>query len=220
MMGVMTLALSVFSIIPMALSLVNRKYLARVTIHMLQKYGLRNPDGSFKTEEDTKEEEEQMAEFDHVAFWGTVSKLFHNEEQPDIPIDEDNPRVKGLASAMFVFFIVCIILLIVYLMCSIMLMLGSARGSRWLILPWIVATFLFILAYVTGMALSMWLFGGGLLVFALFAIAFVESLIALYLWCCVVSLFQALGSRDASQASWELKPRLNTSYRGIPTDDK
>merc|ERR1712088_1149927 len=177
-MGVMTLALSVFSIIPMALSLVNRLYLARVTIHMLQKYGLRNPDGSFKTEDDAKLEEEQMA--DHVAFWGTVSKLLKGEEQEYIPVDENNPRVTGLASAMLVFFIVCIILLIVYLLCSIMLMLGSARGSRWLILPWIVATFLFILAYVTGMALSRWLFGGGLLVFALFAIAFVESLIALY----------------------------------------
>lgn len=215
MMGVMTLALSVFSIIPMALSLVNRNYLARVTIHMLEKYGLRNQDGSFKTEEQKNAE----SSFDHVAFWGTVSKLFNKEEEENLPIDENNPRVAGLASAMFVFFIVCIILLIVYLICSLMLMLGSARGSRWLILPWVVATFLFILAYIAGMALSMWLFGGGLLVFALFAIAFVESLIALYLWCCVVSLFQALGSREG-QASWELKPRLNTSYRGIPTDDK
>ena len=41
MMGVMTLALSVFSIVPMSLSLVNRQYLARVIVHMLDKYGQR-----------------------------------------------------------------------------------------------------------------------------------------------------------------------------------
>merc|ERR1711978_602332 len=35
-----------------------------------------------------------------------------------------------------------------------MLMYGSVRGSRWLILPWLVATLLFIVAYCAGMVLS------------------------------------------------------------------
>jgi hypothetical protein len=207
MMGVMTLALSVFSIVPMSLSLVNRVYLARVIVHILQQ-----EEGS----ENTGEESSPPSSFD---FWGTVSNILENDVAESLP-EEENTRVSDLAAAMVVFFIVCIILLVVYLLCSIMLMLGSARGSRWLILPWIVATFLFILAYLVGMALSMWLFGGGLLVLALFAIAFVESCIAFYLWLCVVSLFQALGSREMSSEGWELKPRLNTSYKGIPKEDR
>jgi len=208
-MGVMTLALSVFSIVPMSLSLVNRQYLARVIVHMLDKYGQRG--------EGEKEDAPQQSQspFD---FWGAVTDVFSNDVSDELP-EEDTERVSGLASAMVVFFIVCIILLIIYLLCSIMLMIGSARGSRWLILPWIVATFLFILSYLVGMALSMWLFGGGLLVLALFAIAFIESIIAFYLWLCVVSLFQALGSREIGEG-WELKPRLNTSYKGIPKEDR
>merc|ERR1711874_561543 len=93
-----------------------------------------------------------------------------------------------------------------------------------LILPWLVATFLFILAYIAGMILSPILFGVTLLSIAFLAIAIIESCIALYLWACVISLFQLLADRQASSQAWELKPRLNTSYnqsyKGIPTEDR
>merc|ERR1712193_40793 len=102
-----------------------------------------------------------------------------------------------------------IILLLVYLACSIMLMYGSVKGSRWLILPWLVATFLFILAYIAGMILSTVLFGITLLSLAFLTIAIIESCIALYLWLCVISLFQQLADRQPSNQAWELKPRLN-----------
>ena len=59
-------------------------------------------------------------------------------------------------------------------MFSIMLMYGSVKGSRWLILPWLVATFLFILAYIAGMILSTILFGVTLLSIAFLAIAIIE----------------------------------------------
>jgi len=39
MMGVMTLALSAFSIVPMALSLSKRTHLAQVVTHILNEYG-------------------------------------------------------------------------------------------------------------------------------------------------------------------------------------
>ena len=55
-----------------------------------------------------------------------------------------------------------------------MLMYGSAKNSRWLILPWLVATFLFILAYVAGMILSTHLFGVTLLSIAFLTIAIIE----------------------------------------------
>ena len=58
--------------------------------------------------------------------------------------------------------------------CSVMLMYGSAKNSRWLILPWLVATFLFILAYIAGMILSTHLFGVSLLSIAFLAIAIIE----------------------------------------------
>ena len=57
---------------------------------------------------------------------------------------------------------------------SVMLMYGSAKNSRWLILPWLVATFLFILAYVAGMILSTHLFGVTLLSIAFLTIAIIE----------------------------------------------
>merc|ERR1711892_157834 len=132
---------------------------------------------------------------------------------------QDDDKVVRLASAMLVFHIVCIILLVVYLICSLMLMYGSVKGSRWLLLPWLVATLLFILAYLTGMCLSTALFGLSVLSLGFLAIAIVESCIALYLWCCVISLFQQLADRQANQG-WELKPRLNTSYKGVPTDER
>jgi len=163
--------------------------------------------------------QEQQSQFEPMEFWGTVSEMF-KKDGPEMLPAEDDSKVTRLAAAMLIFFIVCIILLIVYLVCSLMLMYGSVRGSRWLILPWLVATFLFILAYIAGMCLSTVLFGITLLSLAFLTIALIESCIALYLWVCVISLFQHLADRQASNQAWELKPRLNTSYKGIPTDER
>jgi hypothetical protein len=62
----------------------------------------------------------------------------------------------------------------VYLLVSLMLMYGSVKGSRWFLLPWLVATLLFILAYMVGMVLSTILFGLSVLSLAFLAIAIVE----------------------------------------------
>jgi len=201
MMGVMTLALSVFSIVPMAISLGKRLHLAQVVTHILNEYGRDSEQGRVE-----------------LSMWGTVQDLLQNVAS--LP-EEDDPKVTRLAAAMLIFFIVCIILLVVYLVCSLMLMYGSVRGSRWLILPWLVATLLFIVAYCAGMVLSTILFGVNVLSLAFLAIAIIESCIALYLWLCVVSLFQYLAdNRQSNAQAWELKPRLNTSYKGLPSEDR
>merc|ERR1711971_744632 len=70
MMGVMTLALSVFSIVPMSLSLNNRLYLSRVVVHMLNRYA--------KPTEEVKIQEQQSS-FEPVEFWGTVSELLKKD---------------------------------------------------------------------------------------------------------------------------------------------
>merc|ERR1712241_1035039 len=166
MMGVMTLALSAFSIAPMA----------QVVTHILNEYG---KDGNQGPRE--------------LNMWGTVQDLLQNAAT--LP-DAEDTKVVRLAAAMLIFFIVCIVLLLVYLVCSVMLMYGSVRGSRWLILPWLVATLLFIVAYCAGMVLSTILFGVNVLSLAFLAIAIIESCIALYLWLCVISLFQHLADRQ------------------------
>jgi len=201
MMGVMTLALSVFSIVPMGISLGNRLHLAQVVTHILNEYG---------------RDSEQTGQSD-LSMWGTVQDLLQNNAR--LP-DETDTKVTRLAAAMLIFFIVCIILLVVYLVCSLMLMYGSVRGSRWLILPWLVATLLFIVAYIAGMILSTILFGVNELSLAFLAIAIIESCIALYLWLCVVSLFQDLADGQSDTQAWEMKPRLNTSYKGIPSEER
>ncbi len=63
---------------------------------------------------------------------------------------------------------------VAYLLVSLMLMYGSVKGSRWFLLPWLVATLLFILAYMVGMCLSTVLFGLSVLSLAFLAIAIVE----------------------------------------------
>merc|ERR1712203_835175 len=206
----MTLALSVFSIVPMALSLNNRLYLSRVVVHMLNRYA--RPTEEVKIEE-------QQSPFEPMEFWGTVSEMFKKDGPDQLPA-EDDTKVTRLAAAMLIFFIVCIILLVVYLVCSLMLMYGSVRGSRWLILPWLVATLLFIVAYCAGMVLSTILFGVNVLSLAFLTIALIESCIALYLWLCVISLFQHLADRQTNTQDWELKPRLNTSYKGLPSEER
>ena len=80
MMGVMTLALSVFSIIPMAISLANRIHMSRVITHMVEEYSYSG----------TKQDE-----MNSVAFWGTVSDAFKND-QSNLP-PEDNEKVVWLA---------------------------------------------------------------------------------------------------------------------------
>ena len=117
MMGVMTVAMSIFSIVPMSISLSNRVYLSRVISYMLGRYG--KPTG------DAEQDSQQQA-FEPMEFWGTVSNIFKKDGPDQLP-DEDDPRVVRLATAMLIFFIVCIILLIVYFVCSIMLMYGSAK---------------------------------------------------------------------------------------------
>jgi len=213
MMGVMTLALSAFSIVPMALSLSKRTHLAQVVTHILNEYGKDgnqvsgNRDGVVHPPQGPRE----------LNMWGTVQDLLQNAAT--LP-DAEDTKVVRLAAAMLIFFIVCIVLLLVYLVCSVMLMYGSVRGSRWLILPWLVATLLFIVAYCAGMVLSTILFGVNVLSLAFLAIAIIESCIALYLWLCVISLFQHLADRQTNTQDWELKPRLNTSYKGLPSEER
>jgi hypothetical protein len=48
---------------------------------------------------------------------------------------------------------------------SVLLMYGAIKGRRWFMLPWIVCTFAFLLAYLAGMCLSLWLVG--ILVFSI-----------------------------------------------------
>ena len=105
-MGVMTLALSLFSIVPMSISLNNRLYLSRVIVYMLGRYGRPMGDDS----------QSEQAPFEPMEFWGTVSDIFKKEAIQELPAEDDS-RVVRLATAMLIFFIVCIILLIVYLMC-------------------------------------------------------------------------------------------------------
>ncbi|XP_023347853.1 uncharacterized protein LOC111716614 [Eurytemora carolleeae] len=183
MMGVMTLALSVFSVIPMSISLVNRDYMAKVTVHMLNKHG--------------RDAENKEDPFSYLDFWGTVSDVVQEGGEEELPADDD-PQVERLRASMLVFFIVCIILLVVYLFVSLMLMYGSVKGSRWCLLPWLVSTLLFIIAYMVGMCLSTVLFGISVLSLAFLVVAVVESVIALYLWLCVVSLFQHLANRQTA----------------------
>merc|ERR1712038_274727 len=180
MMGFMTLVMSVFSIIPMAISLSSRLYLSRVVVYMLRRYGTNTEDEDY--------DDSDSEPFEPMEFWGTVNEVLTGAED-NLP-EEDNTRVTRLATASLIFFIVCIILL----------------------------------AYIAGMILSAILFGVTLLSIAFLAIAIIESCIALYLWACVISLFQLLADRQASSQAWELKPRLNTSYnqsyKGIPTEDR
>lgn len=203
MMGIMTLALSVFSIIPMAISLANRVHMSRVITHMVEEYSYSG----------TKQDE-----MNSVAFWGTVSDAFKNDQSSLPP--EDNEKVVWLAMAMLIFFIAGLVLLVIYALCSLLLIWGAAKGRRWLMLPWIVVTFAFLLAYVAGMCMTLWLVGIQVLSVFLFFVALVETAIAIYLWTCIISLFQVLGSADwEDRDDWEMRPKFSTKYNGVPQDD-
>ncbi len=66
MMGVMTLALSLFSIVPMSISLTNRMHLSRVIVYMLGRYGKQEDQGEGGTNQPA---------FEPMEFWGDNSKL-------------------------------------------------------------------------------------------------------------------------------------------------
>jgi len=177
-----------------------------MTVHILKKHG-------------SGAEKEPLDPLSYADLWGTMTKMVEDEELEDLP-PEDDEQVVTLRAAMLVFFIVCIILLVVYLFVSLMLMYGSYKGSRWFLLPWLVSTLLFIIAYIVGMCLSTVLFGISVLSLAFLVIAIVESAIALYLWTCVIALFQFLANRENANQAWELKPRFNTTYKGVPQSER
>jgi len=209
-MGIMTLALSVFSIIPMAISFVQRVFLAQVVTHLLNGMKL-------------DEENEAKPDQPDVAFWGVVKLISTQDGISQLPPTDDE-KVADLANVMFYFFIICIILLGIYLICSILVIIGAAKAKRWLMLPWIVGTFLFLLAYLGGVIVSIYLIGTSRYeILLLLGFAIVEAAIGFYLWVCIVSLFQVLGSdefRNGGGANdWELKPRFTTSYNAVPQHD-
>jgi len=208
MMGIMTLSMSLFSIIPMSISLVNRNFLAKVTVHMLDRYG--------------KGAQNSTNPFVDSDFWSTVTSLAGNEEKAAELRDDDDPQVERLRSAMLVFFIVCIILLVMYFLTSIMLMYGSIKAKRWFLLPWLVATLVFIIAYIVGMVLSTILFGVSIISLIFLIIACTESIIAFYLWLCVVSLFQffSQGYGQGAEQILELGSRKGGKYKGLAQEDR
>merc|ERR1711936_1554726 len=77
--------------------------------------------------------------------WGVGTRLTKGDTSNLPP--EDDTKVEYMAGVMFYFFIVCIVLLGIYLLCSILLIIGACKGSRWCLLPWIVATFLYLLPF-------------------------------------------------------------------------
>jgi len=209
-MGIMTLALSAFSIIPMAISFVHRVFLAQVVTHLLNELK-KDPENDGNSGQPD------------VAFWGVVKLISTPDGQSQLPPDDDE-KVQDLADVMFYFFIICIVLLAVYLICSILVIIGAAKAKRWLMLPWIVGTFLFLLAYLGGVIISIILIGTSRFeILLLLGFAIVEAAIGFYLWVCIVSLFQVLGSdefRNGGGANdWELKPRFTTSYNAVPQHD-
>jgi hypothetical protein len=61
-----------------------------------------------------------------VAFWGVVSNALSNDGHTKLPA-EDDKQVASLTNVMFVFFIVAIVLLVVYVTCSILLIYGAVN---------------------------------------------------------------------------------------------
>ena len=207
-MGVMTLALSVFSIIPAAIAFANKTQLAQIVVHFINQQN--------KTVQASDDESNEPA-----PLWGVVTRLTKGDTSNLPP--EDDTKVEYMAGVMFCFFIVCIVLLGIYLICSILLIYGACKGSRWCLLPWILATFLYLLAYLGGCCLSIHLFGGQIQIILLLAIAIAETAIGFYLWLCIISLFQILGSEEwrhgNGNSDWEMKPRFSTTYNSVPTHD-
>lgn len=204
MMGIFTLSLSLLSIIPTSISLVNRVFLSRVITHLVSEYN-------------NKESNGEKGPQDFQDFWGKVQSTFSTDGSNLPP--SDNEDVVWLSSIMLIFFIVLLVFLGIYFICSVLLIVGTYKGKRWLMLPWIIITFLVILAYVGGMLISTWYFGFSIEAIFLFACSLIETAIALYLWICVISLFQVLENSNLANQNWELKPRFTTNYDGVPTEE-
>ncbi len=153
-----------------------------------------------------------------MALWGVASDVWDEGGNPNLP-SEDDEDVQRLSSAMLVFFVVTIVLLVLYAVCSVLLIWGSAKGRRWLLLPWIVVTFAFALVYLVGMCLTLWLVGVKVVSVLMFFVALVEVAVALYLWVCVVSLHQLLGSEQwRRENNMEMKPKFTSKYNTVPTN--
>ncbi len=154
-----------------------------------------------------------------MSFWGTVASVWDRDavsSDPSLPRSDD-PRVERLSSAMLVFFVVAIVVLLLYAVCSVLLVWGSYRGRRWLLLPWIVVTLALVIAYLAGMCLSLWLVGIQVVSVLMFFVALVEVVIAFYLWTCVVSLHQLLGSDEwRRENNMEMRPKFTSKYEGVP----
>eukprot|EP00095_Tigriopus_kingsejongensis_P010651 maker-scaffold627_size122700-snap-gene-0.31 protein:Tk10651 transcript:maker-scaffold627_size122700-snap-gene-0.31-mRNA-1 annotation:"PREDICTED: uncharacterized protein LOC101744482" len=201
MMGIMTLALSVFSLIPMTLLLIYRLIVSRVITHMVEEIS-----------HNDREQEDSSA---HM-FWEIFIDAV-NGKDADLPPDNDQ-QVQWLAMAMLIFFIASLIVLIIYAVCSGLLIYGVAKAKKWFLLPWIVCTLAFLVAYFIGICLSLFLIGIKIISVFLFFIALIEIAIAVYLWVCIVSLFQILSSPDWQQ-DWELRPKFSAEYDGVPSND-
>jgi cytochrome b561 len=63
-----------------------------------------------------------------VAFWGVVKLISTQDGISQLP-PEDDEKVADLANVMFYFFIICIILLGIYLICSVLVIIGAAKVS-------------------------------------------------------------------------------------------
>ena len=63
-----------------------------------------------------------------MAFWGVVKLISTQDGISQLP-PEDDEKVADLANVMFYFFIICIILLGIYLICSVLVIIGAAKVS-------------------------------------------------------------------------------------------
>ena len=64
-----------------------------------------------------------------MAFWGVVSNALSNDGQSNLP-PKDDEEVVRMTEIMFIFFLVCIGILLVYLVCSILLIFGAAKVKK------------------------------------------------------------------------------------------
>ena len=70
-----------------------------------------------------------IGEEKQVAFWGVVSNALSNDGQSNLP-PKDDEEVVRMTEIMFIFFLVCIGILLVYLVCSILLIFGAAKVRK------------------------------------------------------------------------------------------
>ena len=197
-MGVMTLALSVFSIVPAAIAFANQTKLARIVIHLMQTQN--KISGGLKEPSD---------------FWRLVMMLTKGDTS-NLPSEHDE-SVMYINGTVRDFFILCIGLLAVYLICSVLMIYGVCKGNRCCLLPWIITTFLYILACLGGCFTIIIVFKFHIqIIIILLAIAILDTGMGLYLWLCIVSLFQILDADEwryrNDNSDLEMMPRFSTAY--------